>query len=46
VCKEDLASRETQLVAGTEDSHRLVSVKPRGNGSEFAVVSIQIDERS
>jgi hypothetical protein len=46
VCKEDSAGSEIQLVAGTEPSHRLVSVKPRGNGSEFALVSIQIDERS
>ncbi len=46
VCKEESASSETQLVAGTEENHRLVSVKPRGGGSEFAVVSIQIDERS
>jgi hypothetical protein len=46
VCKEDSASRQVQLVAGTEASHRLVAVKPRGAGSEFAVVSIQIDERS
>ncbi len=46
VCKEESASRETQLVTGTEESHRLVSVKPRGDGAEFAVVSIQVDERS
>jgi hypothetical protein len=46
VCKEESASQETQLVAGTEDNHRLVSVKPRGGGSEFAVVSIQMDDRS
>jgi len=46
VCKEESGSREIQLVAGTEQSHHLVSVKPRGDGSEFAVVSIQIDERS
>ena len=46
VCKEDSESSEIQLVTGTEESHRLVAVKPRGGGSEFAVVSIQIDERS
>lgn len=46
VCKEESSSHETQLVAGTEDNHRLVSVKPRGGGSEFAVVSIQVDDRT
>jgi hypothetical protein len=45
VCKEDSGSGEIQLVTGTEDNHRMVSVKPRGAGSEFAVVAIQIDER-
>ena len=34
-------SGETQLVVGTESQHRLVAVKPRGDGSEFAVVYIQ-----
>jgi hypothetical protein len=46
VCKEDSGSGEIQLVTGTEDNHRMVAVKPRGAGSEFAVVAIQIDERS
>ena len=45
-CKEDAASEEIQLVAGTGENHRLVAVKPRGGGSEFALVSIQVDERS
>ena len=45
VCDEDSSSTETQLVTGTEEKHRLVSVKPRGGGAEFAVVSIQIDKR-
>jgi hypothetical protein len=44
VCREN-SSGEIQLVAGTEPSHRIVSIKPRGNGSEFALVSIQVDER-
>ena len=34
-------SREIQLVAGTSERHRLVSIKPRRGGSEFAVVYIQ-----
>jgi hypothetical protein len=45
VCKEDSASSEFQLVTGTEGNHRMVAVKPRASGSEFAVVSIRIDEK-
>jgi hypothetical protein len=30
-----------QLATGTEDDQRIVAVKPRGNGSEFAVVHVQ-----
>ncbi len=45
VCK-DQATREVQLVAGTEDNHRLVAVKPRGSGSEFAMVYIDARERT
>jgi hypothetical protein len=41
VCREDLSSRELQMVAGTEDRHRIVVVKPSGNGSEFAVVYVE-----
>ena len=44
-CKDQPGSGEIQLVTGTEDDHRLVSVKPRGAGSEFALVSIQIGEK-
>lgn len=44
VCREESAP-EIQLVAGTAEDHRLVAVKPRGGGSEFAVVSIQLGER-
>lgn len=46
VCKEEPGSPEIQLVAGTEESHRIVAVKPREGGSEFAIVSIQFEERS
>jgi hypothetical protein len=45
VCTEKFSESEIQLVAGTEDSHRLVVVKPRGEGSEFAVVSVEVGER-
>ena len=34
-CEPRTGSREIQLVAGTEDDFRLVSVKPRGDGTEF-----------
>jgi len=46
VCREKPSSREIQLVAGTEERHRIVVVKPRGRGSEFAVVYIQTHGRS
>jgi hypothetical protein len=42
VCKERLFSRgDLQLQAGREDRQRIVSVKPRGNGTEFALVYVQ-----
>jgi len=40
-CRSQPASKDVQLLAGTEEHHRIVSVKPRGGGSEFALVSIQ-----
>lgn len=45
VCKEQ-ATREVQLVAGTEENHRLIAVKSRGSGSEFAMVYIDARERT
>jgi len=45
VCK-DQATRDVQLVAGTEENHRLIAVKPRGSGSEFAMVYIDARERT
>jgi hypothetical protein len=45
VCN-DQATREVQLVAGTEENHRLIAVKPRGSGSEFAMVYIDARERT
>jgi hypothetical protein len=41
VCKERRRSNAIQLVAGTEQRHRLVVVKPRGSGSEFSAVYIE-----
>jgi len=40
-CRSRPSSEDVQLVAGTEERHRIVSVKPRREGSEFALVSIQ-----
>jgi hypothetical protein len=45
VCR-DQATREVQLVTGTEDNHRLIAVKQRGSGSEFAMVYINARERT
>jgi hypothetical protein len=41
VCRKSFFSRTTQLAVGTEETHRLVSVKPRGNGTEYSVVFVQ-----
>jgi hypothetical protein len=48
VCHSKLFSRSrtTQLAVGTEERHRLVSVKPRGNGSEYSVVYVQVTGES
>jgi hypothetical protein len=40
VCNEHWRSRDVQLLVGTEDRQRMVSVKPRGNGSEFALLYV------
>jgi len=40
VCRERPSSSEVQLVTGTEERHRIVSVKPRRDGVEFALVYI------
>lgn len=40
VCKEQPASDDVQLVAGTEERQRVVAVKPRGTGSEFSLVYV------
>jgi hypothetical protein len=41
VCRKSRFSRTTQLAVGTEEKHRLVSVKPRGNRTEYSVVFVQ-----
>jgi len=43
-CDETGFSQETNLVAGTEDRHRIVSVRPDGKGSTFALVYVQTRE--
>lgn len=40
VCKEKPSARDVQLVTGSEDRQRVVSVKPRGTGSEIALVFV------
>jgi hypothetical protein len=40
-CRSGRSSNDIQLLVGTEDRHRIVSIKPRGEGSEFVLVSIQ-----
>ena len=40
-CRSDASSDEVQLLVGTEDRHRIVAIKPRREGCEFAIVSVQ-----
>ena len=40
VCREKPSSSDVQLLTGTEDRQRVVSVKPRGGGSEIALVYV------
>ena len=46
VCRSRMFSHMTQLAVGTEERHRLVSVKPRGRGSEYSVVYVQMTGES
>jgi hypothetical protein len=41
-CRSQPGSDNVQLLVGSEERHRIVSVKPRGRGTEFALVSIQM----
>jgi len=38
---QERSSGERQLGVGHEEHHRVVSVKPRGNGTEFTLVHVQ-----
>ncbi len=40
-CHESGLRGETNLVAGVEERHHIVSVKPEGKGSNFALVYVQ-----
>lgn len=40
VCRNGQNQDEILLVSGTEDTHRMVVVKPRGRGAEFSLVYI------
>ena len=46
VCRGRMFSHSTQLAVGTEERHRLVSVQPRGNGSEYSLVYVQVNGES
>ena len=46
VPREVLSERDFQLVAGPEDQQHIVSVKPRGDGNEFALVYVQTRGKS
>jgi|SRR5688572_61343 hypothetical protein len=41
-CRSQPRSDQVQLLAGREQNHRIVSVKPQGSGTEFALVSLQM----
>jgi len=41
-CRSGGFSEDIQLLVGTEERHRMVYIKPRREGSEFALVSIQM----
>ena len=45
VCRQQPFERNVQLLAGTEERHRIVAVKPRRGGTEFALVSIQTGQK-
>jgi len=46
VCREKPSARDLQLVVGPEDRQRIVSVQPRGSGTEFALVYVQTRGKS
>lgn len=46
VCREKPFERDLQLLAGPEDQQHIVSVKPRGDRTEFALVYVQTRGRS
>jgi hypothetical protein len=41
VCSPDSSEQDVQLVTGTEHDQRVVAVKPRGSGSEIALVHVR-----
>ena len=46
VCREKPFEHDLQLLAGPEDQQHIVSVKPRGDGTEFALVFVQTRGKS
>jgi hypothetical protein len=45
VCDKKFLERDTQLVVGSGNNHRMVVVKPRASGAQFSIVRIQTDVR-
>jgi hypothetical protein len=43
-CRSHPSAAEVQLVVGVQDNHRLVTIQPEGNGSQFSLVSIWTGE--
>jgi hypothetical protein len=46
VCREKPSHHDLQLVSGPEEQQHIVSVKPRGAGTEFALVYVQTRGKS
>jgi hypothetical protein len=40
-CRSHPSAAEVQLVVGVQENHRLVTIQPQGDGSQFSLVSIQ-----
>ena len=43
-CRSRPSAADIQLVVGVEENHRLVTIQPQGEGSQFSLVSIRTGE--
>lgn len=41
-CENDDSGSTVELKVGTDDNQRIVSVDPRGKGSDFAIVWVRV----